>query len=296
LIKYDVFSLGDLVGSGIEKLWWFFLVASFLMILFASNLTVVTDKSSRKLQLHYRYLLFQRTKEILFDDIADIQAHSQKGNLELPSNANAYLASSGSRLVAILKDGTRIPFRRALTPYDNKREAAANLRFAITGSRLSDNVKVKPTEYTLPIKMTVFWWTKVVFVIGIIVSGFLAVWSYSSDENIFVSLGFVFFALLSIYTLISSRSFVEVDQNSIIVSSPPHGVYVINWQDVHFIETNGGAFAFVGDDKQLVISLGFVGNGKREFLAFFDDFVQERKIEVKPIVKMRFSQKNTKVS
>ena len=293
LIKYNIFSLGKM---GFEKFAWFFLVVGLLFILFSSNLTVIADKSSRKLQLRYRYLFFQRTKEIPFDDIADIQAHSDKGNLELPSNANAYVASSGSKLVAVLKDGTLVAFRRTFTPYVNSKQAAIDLRFAVTGSRQSDVIKVKPTEYTLPIKMTVYLWAKAIFVFSIIAFGFLAIWSFSSHENVFVSLEFVFFVLLGVYTLISSGSFVEVDKNTITVSSPPHGVYMMNWQDVQLIETNGAAFAFLGDDKQLVISIGFVGNGKREFLAFFNDFVQERQIEVKPITTPRLRQKNTKVS
>ncbi len=296
LIKFNVFSLRDLVYVD-EKMAWFFLAASLLMILFSSDLTVTADKSSRMLRLHYKYLLFQRTKEIPFDDIADIQSHSNKGNIELPSNEYINPASiSGYRLVAVHKDGTIIPFRRLFTPYDTKKEATADLRFAVTGSRQSDVIKAKSTEYTLPIKMTIYWWATAFFIFGIFLFGGFAVWAYSSEHDMVSALVFVLFGLLGVYALISARSTIEIDQNTIVASSPPHGVYKMRWQDVQFVETNGAAFAFVGDDKHLVISLGFVGNGKREFLAFFDDFVQERKIEVKPIAKMRFSQKNTKIS
>ena len=295
VLKYDIFSMG-VRGGALVNMTWFMLAVGLIGILFSSDLTVIADKSLRTLQLRYRYLFFQRTKEIPFDDIADIQAHSAKGNIELPSNANELMGKPVSRLVAVLTDGTKVFFRRTYTEYIDNIEVASDLRFAVTGSRQSDVIKIKSTEYTLPIRMTVYWWAKVIFVFGIILFLFLAALSFFSEHDVFISLFFVLFVLLGVYALISSQSTVEIDQGAITISSPPHGVYMMRLQDVQLVETNGGTFAFLGNDKHLVISLGFVGEGKHEFLAFFDDFVQERKIEVKPITKARFSQKNTKVS
>jgi len=156
LIKYNIFSLGKM---GVDKFVWFFLAVGLLTVLFSSNLTITADKSLRKLRLHYKYLLFQRTKEIPFDDIADILSQSGSGNNKLPSNLNNdSVGKSGSRLVAMLKDGTKIPFRRSFTPYFNNNEIAADLRFAVIGSRQSDVFKVKSTDFTLPIRITFAWW------------------------------------------------------------------------------------------------------------------------------------------
>jgi hypothetical protein len=297
LIKYNVFSLGDFMGSGIEKIWWFFLAASSLMILFSSGLTVIANKSSRILQLRYRYLLLQRTKDIPFDDIADIQSQSGSGSNKLPSNLKTNSAGkSGSRLVAVLKDGTKIPFRRSFTPYVNNNEVAADLRFAVIGSRQPDIFKVKSPDFTLPIRITFAWWVKAIYILDIILFGVFAVFSF--DDTVLVSIEFAFFVLLGIYGLITSRTTIEVDQTAITLLSPPYGIYRMYLRDIQSIEINeyGTVFVFIGDDKHLIVSLGDKGNGKREFLAFFSNFVQERQIEVEPIITSKFRQKNTKVS
>lgn len=294
LIKYNIFSLGKM---GIEKFVWFFLAVGLLMILFSSDLTVTADKSSRILHLRYRYPFFQRTKEIPFDDVADIQSQSSSGNAELTLNPDEnYVDRFGARLVAILKDGKKIFFRRSFTPYVNYKEVAADLRSAITGSRYSSSLKTKSTEYALPIKMTYHQWPKVIYIFDIILFGAFAVWAYSSERDILSSLFFVFFALFGVYALINIRSTLEVDQTAITLSSPPHGIYRMDWRDVRYIETNGTLFVLIGDDKHLVFSLSYYANEKSEFLSFFNNIVQERKIELEPVTKIRFRQKNTKVS
>jgi len=294
LIKVNIFSLGKM---GFEKFVWFFLVVGLLFILFSSNLTIIADKPSRMLRLHYKYLLFQRTKEIPFDDIVDIQSQSGIGNNDLPPRLDkAPVGQNGSRLVAILQNETKIPFRRTFTPYVNYKDVAADLRSAVIGSRYSSDIKTTSTKYTLPLRMTFHQWPKIIYIFDIILFLGIAVWVYFSENDILLSLGFVFFVLLGVYALINIRSTLEIDQKTITFSSPPHGIYRMNWSDVRYIETNGTLFALLGDDKHLVFSLAYFGNGRSEFLSFFDEFVQERKIELEPLTKIRFSQKNIKVS
>ena len=122
---------------------WLFLAISLMMILFSSNLTITADKSTRVLRLRYSFLLFRRTRDIPFDGIADIQ--SQEG-------VNTRRASTrGYRLVAVLKDGTMLPFRSYFTRHDNKKQAAVDLRFAVTGSRHSEVPKVESAGASLTI-------------------------------------------------------------------------------------------------------------------------------------------------
>src|SRR6266496_300773 len=93
---------------------WLFLALSLMMILFSSNLTITADKSTRILYLRYSFLLFRRTKDIPFDDIADIQSQE---------SVNTRKASTrGYRLVAVFKDRTILPFRSYFTRHDNKKQ------------------------------------------------------------------------------------------------------------------------------------------------------------------------------
>ena len=122
---------------------WLFVAMSLLMVLFSANLTFTADKSARILYLRYGYLLFHRTAGIPFDDIADIQVQ------ESVNNRRAEMR--GYRLVAVLKDGRMLPFRSYFTRHDNKKQAAVDLRFAVTGSRHSDVPKVKSAGGSLTI-------------------------------------------------------------------------------------------------------------------------------------------------
>ena len=152
------------------------------------------------------------------------------------------------------------------------------------------------TSLPLPLKMVVHWWVKIFSVFGIIFGLGIAVMVFLSGQAILVALGFILFTLLSIYMLISANSRIDIDQNAITVSLPPEGVYRMYLKDVQYVETNGERFAFVGDGKYLVFLLGFAYSGKREFLAFFENFVKERQLEVKPLSSLWLKQKNTKVS
>jgi hypothetical protein len=141
LSAHDTFSYGGIV---LEKFGaWIFVTISIIMILFSSNLTITADKSIRMLHVRYSFVLFHRTRDIPFDDIADIQ--SQAG-------VNSRKASTrGYRLVAVMKDGTIFPFRNYFNRHDNKKQAAVNLRFAVTGSRHSDVPPVKSAGASLTI-------------------------------------------------------------------------------------------------------------------------------------------------
>jgi hypothetical protein len=122
---------------------WAFVIFGVLATLFSSTLTATTDKSTRTLQLRHNYLLFRRTKNIPFDDIADIQAQQSRGETSQGTSANVY------RIVVVLKDGTVIPFRSYFDRNASKKKTALDLRQFVTGSRRSDVVKVEPPASTL---------------------------------------------------------------------------------------------------------------------------------------------------
>ena len=137
------FSSGGWMGVFDKLSPWLFVAISLLMVLFSANLTITADKSTRILQLRYSYLLFHQTKKIPFDDIADIQ--SQEGVNTRKAETRGY------RLVAVLKDGRLLPFRSYFTRHENKKQAAVDLRLAVTGSRHSDVPKVESAKGSLTI-------------------------------------------------------------------------------------------------------------------------------------------------
>jgi hypothetical protein len=137
------FSSGGWIGV-FEKLSpWLFIAISLLMVLFSANLTITADKSARISYFRYGYLLFHRTAGIPFDDIADIQSQE--------SVINRRAETRGYRPVAVLKDGRMLPFRSYFTRHENKKQAAVDLRLAVTGSRHSDVPKVKSAGASLTI-------------------------------------------------------------------------------------------------------------------------------------------------
>jgi len=104
---------------------WVFVVVGLGMLLFASDLTVTADRSTRTLKLDYLYLwLFRLTREIPFDDIADVHVvsstHTSRGH-----------TSTGFRIEAVLKDGKKVPFRWYSSSGDGKKQQAARLRTAL---------------------------------------------------------------------------------------------------------------------------------------------------------------------
>jgi hypothetical protein len=143
LFKKDSFSaIGDWTFV-LERLGaWIFVAISLIMVLFSSNLTISADKSTRMLRLRYGSV-FRRTKDVPFEDIADIQVQT--------SVFTSRARRIGYRLVAVLKNGTMLPFRSYFTRHDNKKQAAVDLRFAVIGSRHSEVPKVKSAGASLTI-------------------------------------------------------------------------------------------------------------------------------------------------
>lgn len=104
---------------------WVCVIIGLGMLLFASDLTITADRSTRILQLKYRYWwLFDMTREIPFDDIADVRA------VKDTSTSHGH-TSTGYQLVAVLKDGKKVPFRWYSFTDSGKIKQATRLRTAI---------------------------------------------------------------------------------------------------------------------------------------------------------------------
>ncbi len=111
---------------------WFVTAAA--LILFASNLTITADRTTRTLTLRYGFLLvLHRTRTLSFDDIADIQCQQTRTRASTQSHS----ARTVWRIIAVRTDGQVVPFRRYFTQDSRKKQQAAELRELITGAAQS---------------------------------------------------------------------------------------------------------------------------------------------------------------
>ena len=104
---------------------WVFMMIGAAMLLFASDLKIIADRTTRTLRLEYRYLwLFRLARDIPFDDLADISAESS-------TRTSRGHTSTSYRIVAVLNDGRRVPFRWYSFTDGGKKQQAARLRTAV---------------------------------------------------------------------------------------------------------------------------------------------------------------------
>ena len=113
-------------GTAFNLAGWVFVVVGLGMLLFASDLTITADHATRILRLEYRYWwLFNLTREIPFDEIADLHAERSA------STSNGHTSTGGYQLVAVLKNGKKVPFRWYTFTDSGKKQQAARLRAAV---------------------------------------------------------------------------------------------------------------------------------------------------------------------
>ncbi len=120
-----------------------FFVVGLLAVLLSSDLLITADGASRTLWLRYNFLLFHVSRNIAFDDIADIQAQLARGTFSRDFSRRVY------RLVAVLKDGRVMGFRPYFTGDQKKTQVATRLREFITGQKESSVPRVPPPVSTL---------------------------------------------------------------------------------------------------------------------------------------------------
>ena len=101
-----------------------------------------------------------------------------------------------------------------------------------------------------PIRMTVHWLWKAVYILGLVLFLALALLSVSQSQ-VGPALLFLGFGVLTAFALILARSYVEVDGDKILLYSSPFDKYLIRWDEISTVETNGIGYVFRGNDKAL---------------------------------------------
>jgi hypothetical protein len=145
-----------------------------------------------------------------------------------------------------------------------------------------------------PIIIKTHWIMKVVAALGIIMFGGFAIIGLLNHEEIsIVGMSFLF-ALGGIILWLLANSFIEMSNEKILVSVP-YGRYQIRWDEINLIETNEKLYAFIGEDKRLVISLTFANKSSRDALELLEIQCKERNVEIKKSLSVPRTHLNTKI-
>src|SRR5258706_2423021 len=127
-------------------------------------------------------------------------------------------------------------------------------------------------------RMTVHWLWKAIYVLGLVFFLSLALLSVFMNQ-LGSALVFLGFSALMVLALVLARSYVEVDDDKLFVFGPPFGKYILHWDEIISVETNGIGYVFRGDDK----ALGFntmLGQKATDVRKAIDEQIARRKITV----------------
>jgi len=94
-------------------------------------------------------------------------------------------------------------------------------------------------------------------------------------------LGFVFILTFALtwYLISLASSYIEVDDKSITVKVM-RKKYMIQWNEVRKIITNGTLYSLQGEDKQLSVSLMLAGKNKKDFYRLLGEKIKYYGIEI----------------
>ncbi len=146
-----------------------------------------------------------------------------------------------------------------------------------------------------PARMTVHWLWKAIYVLGLVLFLGLTLVSLLNRQS-GPAIFFLGFSVLMVLAMILARSYVEVDHDKILVYGPPLGKYMIRWDEISSVETNGVGYVFRGNDK----ALGFntmMGNKAVSIHEAIGEQVARRGIEVTRVRRIPSTMpKNTKIT
>jgi hypothetical protein len=126
---------------------WACIAGGAALVLLSCDLTITADRSTRILGLEYRYLLFRLKKEIAFEDI-------QEFIVEKSSHQTGWRQSRTYRVIAILTNGERVPFKLAFSGEVGKKQQANQLNAILTvphsQKKINQDKELDQILYDLP--------------------------------------------------------------------------------------------------------------------------------------------------
>ena len=132
-----------------------------------------------------------------------------------------------------------------------------------------------------PVKMKVHLIWKCTYLLLFLASIVMAVFLIEKGQTF--GLCFIIFSMVAGFLIKMSLSYVEADDERIVVYSPPFGMYEIRWTDIETVETNGTGYLLRGPDKVLGFNTAMGDNSAGQLKEFMGKQFAARGIVVKEV-------------
>lgn len=144
----------------------------------------------------------------------------------------------------------------------------------------------------IPIRVRVNWLYRALLNLGPLLFLWLIFADARGVEDVLIAIPFLLFSLAGAAL---SWSYVEADTDRVIVFRAPLWKFAIRWDEMRRIEVGTNGLAFCGDDKVLVMNLRMMDGKSIALWGFFQQQAAKRNLEVKQVITVRWTQKNTRV-
>jgi hypothetical protein len=145
-----------------------------------------------------------------------------------------------------------------------------------------------------PIRMTVNWIWIAIYAFLFLTSIVMAVLLLAKGQTFGII--FLIFMMVVGFLIKMAQSYVEADDERILVYSPPFGKYAIRWDETTTVETNGVSFALRGEGKALGFNTTMGDSSVGRLKDFMEQQIASRGIVVKQVKFMpRVKPINTRV-
>jgi len=138
------------------------------------------------------------------------------------------------------------------------------------------------------------WFIKAIAILSILI-GVLFIYAWISAISTDGWQGTLLFGFLGGLLWVLASSYIEMTDQHVLVQVP-YGRFKINWDEVTRIETNGTYYAFIGEDKRIVIAMSFANSAKRQMYELMKSQAEKRKIEIKLSGLIPLTHKNSRVT
>lgn len=140
-------------------------------------------------------------------------------------------------------------------------------------------LQIMKNETTIKMKVHPVWMFSYIllFLASIVMAVFLI------EKGHLFGLFFIIFSMVAGFLVKMSLSYVEADDERVVVYSPPFGMYEIRWDETETIETNGTAYLLRGPDKVLGFNTVTGDGNSGQLREFIGKQIAARGIVVKEV-------------
>jgi len=135
---------------------------------------------------------------------------------------------------------------------------------------------------------------KAIAILSILI-GVLFIYAWISGISTDGWQGTLLFGFLGGVLWVFASSYIEMTDQYVFVQVP-YGRFKINWDEVTRIETNGAYYAFIGDEKRIVIALSLMSSAQKRMHELMNLQVAKRNIEVHQSATIPMTHKNSRVT